>query len=65
MRSIQGRLGSKRRMERRRKKRNAAPDAKAHRGRDRKREDGNRLGDEKGTGSMLPVQKKGTLYEQM
>jgi len=50
-------------MERRREERTAAPDAKAHRGRNRTQKDGGRLGSKKGIGSMLPVRTKGTLYD--
>jgi len=60
MRSIQGRLGSKRRMA---EERSITPDAKAHRGRDRKEEDDSRLDGKENTGSMLPVWKKGALHE--
>jgi len=58
--NIQGRLGSKRRMA---EERNTTLGTKAHWGRDRTREDSSRLGDKKGTGSMLPARKEGTLYE--
>jgi len=57
-RNIQGRLGSKRRMA---EKGGAAPGAKAHWGRNRKRQDGSGLGSKEGIGSMLPVWQKGAL----
>jgi len=60
---IQGRLGSERGVERRRETRGTAPGAKTHWGRDRKRTDGSRLGDEEGIGGMLPVWQKGALPE--
>ena len=63
MQDIQGRLGPKRRIKKRRKKKNANPDTKAYWSRNRERRDGGRLDSKKGTGDMLPVWKKETLYE--
>ena len=63
MQDIQGRLGPKGRLERGRETRGAALGAKTHWSRNRKRKDGGGLGSEKGISNMLPVWKKGTLYE--
>jgi len=63
MQDIQGRLGPKRRMERRRKEGNANPDTKAYWSRNRKGKDGSGLGGKKGTSNMLPVWKERTLHE--
>jgi len=60
-RDIQGRLGPKRRMERRREEGDTSSDAKAHWSRDRKGKDGSGLGGEEGISSMLLVWKKGAL----
>ena len=62
-RNIQGRLGSKGRLEGRGEMRGAAPGTKTHWGRNRKRKDGSRLGSEEGIDSMLPVRQKGALPE--
>jgi len=62
-RSIQGRLGSKKRIEGKREKRNTTTDTKAYRCRDRQRKDSSRLNDKKSIGSMLPVWQEGTLHE--
>jgi len=63
--NIQGRLGLKRRMEREEKERNANPNTEAYGSRNRQGEDGSRLGSKEGTGSMLPVRKKGTLSKRV
>jgi len=57
-RNIQGRLGSERRLERRRKEGGTAPGAKTYWGRNRKRKDGSGLDGKEGIGSMLLVWKK-------
>ena len=64
-RSIQERLGSKRRITGEKRKRDTTTDTETYRGRDRKRKNSSRLDSNQGTSSMPLVRQERTLYERM